>query len=71
MRDAEMQIECAIHSGGVSRGAASVEEVLGVDTNSCMNMNMKSMLAILVSATMAQSIVEIAGNSVETSRGGV
>lgn len=29
MRDAEMQIECAIHSGGVSRGAASVEEVLG------------------------------------------
>jgi hypothetical protein len=49
-----------------------VEEVPGWwTTNSCMNVDRESMLAISGPASMAQSVIEVARNSVETSRGGV
>ena len=48
------------HGGGVSKGVASVEEYVpgGVDTNSCMNMIIESILALLSPATMAQLLWE-------------
>ena len=58
--------------GEQAGGVASVEEyLLGGGHEFMHEREHENMLAILGSATMAQSIVEVAGNSVETSRGGV
>jgi hypothetical protein len=69
-KDADRVLPMVGESAGVP---ASVEEYMlgGVDTNSCMNMNIESILALLGPATMAQLFVGVADNSVETSRRGV